>query len=87
MFRAVLLALMLTILLCSVLYFNLLLLGDFFFVYFMAFITSVSLRHIKNQIVLSLEHALDHSFSLTKNSWLALIFTETYYFFKIKSLI
>ena len=65
-FRAVLGALLVTILLCSVLYFNLLLLGDFFFVYFMAFITSVSLRNLKNQIILSLEQALLNLFSLTK---------------------
>lgn len=80
-------ALMLTILLCSVFYFNLLLLGDFFFVYFMAFITSVSLRHIKNQIVHSLEEALVNSFSQTRVSWLAFICSEAYFFLKNKSLI
>lgn len=49
-FWAVLGALITTILVVGVVWFNVLLLGDFFFVYFLAFITSVSLRDLKNQM-------------------------------------
>jgi hypothetical protein len=65
-FRAVLWALIVTILICIVAWFNLMLLGDFFFVYFIAFLTSVSLRTLKRSIVETLETSINNPFYLVK---------------------
>lgn len=65
-FRAVLWALIVTILICIVAWFNLMLLGDFFFVYFLAFLTSVSLRTLKKSIVETLETSINNPFNLVK---------------------
>lgn len=75
-FRAVLHALLLTILLSGVLWFNFMLLGDFFFVYFISFVTSVYLRQIKHSIAASLEHAVQNPFNLVKASLLVTIGSE-----------
>ena len=53
-----LLANLVTILLCSLVFANLLLLGEFFFVFFIAFITSVSLREIRQNLTAALIAAL-----------------------------
>ena len=80
-------ALITTILVVGVVWFNVLLLGDFFFVYFLAFITSVSLRNLKNQMTQSLEHAIKTSFSLTPTSYLFTLLSEMYLAIKDKSLL
>jgi len=67
-FRAVLGALLLTILLCIVIHWNFLLLGEFFFIYFLAFVTSVSLRAVKHSIVDWLEKALKKPGQLIQNT-------------------
>lgn len=79
-FRAVLSALLLTILLAGVLWFNLLLLGDFFFVYFISFVTSVSLRQSKHSAAAALEHAVQTPFSLLASSLLVMASLELWQF-------
>jgi len=78
-FWSVLLALLITIVLCSLIMFNIMLLGEFLFVYFLAFVTSVSLRQGKDRIALSFEHAMKNDFSLIKGSYVYRIGSEIWY--------
>lgn len=80
-------ALLVTILLCGIIGFNILLLGDFFFVYFIAFITSVSLRSLKHSIIETLEHSLSNPFSLVASTWIYSILQEVIFIIKQRSVI
>ena len=80
MFRAFTLALIVVILIIFILYLNYLLLGQFFFCLFLAWITSISLKPYKNKLVKQLEESLVRDEYILSSSILYSVLKEIYIF-------
>ena len=78
LFKAFALAQFVVIAICYLIYFNYLLLGQFFFCFFFAFVTSISLRPYKKLIKEELESTLGKSKYILQTSLIYKILKEAY---------
>ena len=69
-----------TLCLCFVGYMNYLLVGDFFFCFFLAALTSVSLQKAKKDLIWSIETSYGKWFPQTRNSHIFFVGYEIYRF-------
>ena len=78
MFRTFLVAQIVTIILCSLIYLNYLLLGEFFFCFFLAGLTSVSLRKVRNRAITSVEESFKQPWKFTKGTLIYVLGSQLY---------